>query len=946
MAGSLGTISGQVRLDVAQALAGFAAVRTATAAQTGALNTAGTKMSAFGKTMLVAGAALSAAFGLAISKAADFEKKMDFFGAVTNATGQEMAKVRDVALELGRSSQFSASQIADAFVEMGKAGVTAEQITGGMARAMVNLASAADIDLATATNIVTSQIQAYSLTAQDAAHVTDVLAGAANASIVDVQDLGVSLKYVGGVANALGISFDSTVDALSLLGKAGIKGSTAGTSLRQIMVSLAGGTKKAKVVLEELGIITADGANKFFDSSGKAKSLAEVFQILQDHTKGLTQEQQLMAFRTIFNNRALAAAEILTKAGAAGFAEMNAEISKTTAADVAAKRMDNLSGDIQKLKGNIDTLLIQAGTPFQEFLRSVVQSVTRVVQAFGELSPETQTLILRLVGITGAVLTFIGIAASLAGMILKIAAGARIMAAAWSLLTGVTRILTVATIQQTAAALMNPYVLLAMAVVALIAGLIILYQKSDKFREIMDAIGRGIKVGFMATVEWFKGLPKFFGDLWTSIVGWFNQGVEWAKDAWDSIVNFFVTAPGKIWGVITELGSAIWQFMSSIPGAVTGFLSDAWNGFVDFLNNIPYYVGFAIGFVLGTLVRFVLDTLRLFWDMGTAVIDAIIWTFTKLPVIVGEWCSKTWESIVKFTVDTWNAFYKWGSDVISAVVEWFILLPVRVVEFFTQLWNDSVEFFGNFINSATAWCVDTYNAIIEWFGKLPERVINFFEQLNLKMIQKGQQILSWAVNLGKDVFNGIIDWFKKLPERCTAIIGDVIDVFNDMVAKALNAAKDFAKGLWDGFKEGLGIHSPSYIERAMWAITDVTDAETKRLGHQVRTMQALAGQMDERNPARAASEMNTARMISLTQGLKSQHDALRNAANSLYPMDGQYSLAASYAGASRDGGKSLDGSERAQEQRAIIVNNFNPIAERGSDSASKQLRTLSDMGAF
>lgn len=946
MAGSLGTISGQVRLDVAQALASFAAVRTAAAAQTGALSVAGTKMSAFGKAMLVAGGALSAAFAIAINKAAEFEKKMDFFGAVTNSTGEQMAKVSALALELGRTSQFSAAQIADAFVEMGKAGISAEQITGGMAKAMVNLASAADIDLTTATNIVTSQIQAYSLAASDAAHVTDVLAGAANASIVDVQDLGVSLKYVGGVAHALGISFDSTVDALSLLGKAGIKGSTAGTSLRQIMVSLAGGTKKAKEELENLGIITADGANKFFDSTGKAKSLAEVFQILQDHTKGLTQEQQLMAFRTIFNNRALAAAEILTKAGAAGFAEMNSEISKTTAADVAAKRMDNLSGDIQKLKGNIDTLLIQAGTPFQEFLRSVVQNVTRVIQAFGALSPETQTLILRMIGITGAVLTFIGITATLAGMILKIAAAARIMAATWTMLTAVTRILTVATIQQTAAALMNPYVLLAMAVVALIAGLIILYQKSDKFREIMDAIGRGIKIGFMATVEWFKGLPKFFGDLWTRIVGWFKQGVGWAKEAWDSIVQFFVTAPGKIWAAITSLGAAIWQFMSSIPGAVTGFLSDAWNGFVNFLGQIPYLAGYVIGLLIGSFVRFAIEVGKLFWNMGSAVIDAIIWTFTKMPIIIATWLSETWTNISKFTVDSWNSFFEWCTKVINTVIEFFSQLPTRVAEFFSQLWTDSIQFFSNFIIGVNQWCIDTFNAVVEWFGKLPGRVIDFFTDMNLRMIQKGQQIKDWAMNLGRDVFNGIVDWFAKLPARCYDIISDVISVFNDMVAKALNAAKDFARGLWDGFKDGLGIHSPSYIERAMWAITDVTDAETKRLGSQVRTMQALAGEMVEKNPARAATEMNTARMISLTQGLKSQHEALMEAANSLFPMGGQYSLASSYAGASRDGGKSLDGSESSREQRAIIVNNFNPIAERGSDSASKKLRTLSDMGAF
>src|SRR5690242_9485633 len=216
MAGSLGTISGQVRLDVAQAIAGFAAIRRASAASSGTMAAAGSRLTAFGKASMVAGVGLVAAFGVAINAAADFEKKMDYFGAVNNATAKEMEVVRQKALELGRTSMYSAGQIADAFVEMGKAGVSVTDITGGLADAIVNMATAADINLTEATNIVTSQIQAYSMAASDAAHVTNVMAGAANASIIDVTDLGVSLKYVGGVAHGLGISFDSTVDAISL----------------------------------------------------------------------------------------------------------------------------------------------------------------------------------------------------------------------------------------------------------------------------------------------------------------------------------------------------------------------------------------------------------------------------------------------------------------------------------------------------------------------------------------------------------------------------------------------------------------------------------------------------------------------------------------------------------------------------------------------------------
>lgn len=945
MAGSLGTISGQVRLDVAQALAQFAALRTATAASRGALTQAGTALTTFGKTALVAGGLFSAAIGLAVSKAAEFEKKMDFFGAVSNSTAEQMAKVRDMALELGRTSQFSASQIADAFVEMGKAGITAEQITGGMAQAIVNLASAADINLADATNIVTSQIQTYNLAAADAVHVTDELAGAANASIVDVSDLGTSLKYVGGVAHALGISFDSTVDALSLLGKAGIKGSTAGTSLRQIMVSLAGGTSKAKDELKALGIITEDGTNKFFNADGSAKSLAEVFQILQDHTRGLSQEQQLMAFRTIFNNRALAAAEILTKAGAAGFAEMNAEISKTTAADVAAKRMDNLAGDIQKLKGNIDTLLIQAGTPLQEFLRQVVQHVTRLVQAFGELSPQTQMIIFKAISITGILLTLVGVLGIFSGSVLKIMSATRIFAGALQVVLGLMRALTIATAESTAAALTNPYVLLAVAIVALIAGLVILYKRSKAFQDFMNAIGRGIKTGFLATVEFFKSMPAFFAGVWKYIVDAFDNGVAWIQRMWNSITSTISDAAASTINFFASIGKAVVDFFRAIPGAVSNAVSTGFNALVAFLARLPYYVGFAIGWILGRITRFALDIAKWFWEMGLSAYNAVKWAFTELPGIIATKTAEIWASFTKWVADMAQAIWDWATNAYNTTVDWFSKLPGRIVDFFVDLYNRSVQFFKDFTNASITWAVETYNNVVDWFARLPGRIVDFLIDLWHRAEDIGSNIANWSVNLGRNIWNGLVDTLQNLPSKVYDILGNVLDAFKDMVRGAYNQAKDFASGLWEGFKSGLGIHSPSYIERAMWAITDVTDEESKRLASQVRTMQTLAGTMDENNPAAAAQASNMAKLGYLIQNMRDQASMLANAANVIFPTP---ALAMAGAGSSS---KSIDSaaqtvSESADSGRAIVTNIFNPVAERASDSAARRLRTLNSMGAF
>lgn len=942
MAGSLGTISGQVRLDVAQALAAFAAVRAGSAATAGTMTAAGTRMTMFGKASMVAGLAMVAAFGVAINAAADFEKKMDYFGAVNNATAKEMEAVRQKALELGRTSMYSAGQIADAFVEMGKAGVSVTDITGGLADAIVNMAAAADIDLTQATNIVTSQLQAYSLQAKDAAHVTNELAGAANASIVDVSDLGVSLKYVGGVAHALGISFDSTIDALSLLGKAGIKGSTAGTSLRQIMVSLAGGTDKAKDELHALGIITKDGTNLFFDAQGRAKSLAEVFQILQDHTRNLTQKQQLMAFRTIFNNRALAAAEILTKAGAKGFAEMNAQISKTTAADVAAKRMDNLSGDVHKLKAAFDTLLITAGTPFQNMLRGIVQSLTRLITGFIRLPQGVQTGILAFIGILGVTLTLMGAFILIAGTILKFVATLKQLWAALKLVWALVRTAMVAFRAFSLTLMASPIFWVVAALVALGVAFYLLYTRSETFRNAIKSLGSSIKNGFMVVVDWFKTLPKWFSDRWREITNAFTAGIGWVKKNWDILLAILTGPFGIIILVWRRFGDQIAEFFSRIPGMVVSFTTQALAAVIDFSAKLPFYIGYAIGFVLGLLIRFIFESINLLWGWGVAAYNAVVSFFTALPGVVGRALGQMYTWMVNFTVNFVMATVNMCIAVYNAVVTWFQKLPGRTVAFFVSMKNQSVTAWNSFLAAAKAWLVNTYNSVVSWFQKLPGRVYGFLVDMKNRSVSAGNSVVAWSKHLGSSVYNGIVGWLTKLPGAVWNAITNCISAFKSMVSSALNAAKDFAKGLWEGFKDGLGINSPSLIEKQMFQITDVTHRETRKLAAQVRMMQGMAMDIQDVNPGKASAALNTATMSNMTRSLADQAAMLNAASAAFYPFGNSSSAPA--MGSPAQYSSRAQGGSLVEKNINVTVNN--PIAERASDTTARKLRQLSDMGAL
>jgi len=232
--------------------------------------------------MLLLGGAAIAGFGYAVKAAADFETQMSRFKAVSDTSEKDLERVRQKALQLGRDSAFGAKQVAEGFVEIAKSGATATEVLAGLGDAAVYLAAAGEIDMALATEILINAMRQFNIEAKDAGHIADLLAGAANASTSEVDDLANSLKYAGPVAAMAGISIEDTATVLAMFANAGIKGSQAGTTLRGVILGLAANTPKAEKTLRSLGIVTLDGANAFFDLEGKLKPLPEVFQILNN----------------------------------------------------------------------------------------------------------------------------------------------------------------------------------------------------------------------------------------------------------------------------------------------------------------------------------------------------------------------------------------------------------------------------------------------------------------------------------------------------------------------------------------------------------------------------------------------------------------------------------------------------------------------------------------
>ena len=360
--------------------------------------TTGQRMEAgFTKAGLAVGA-LSAAIGVAAVKSfMDFDASMSMVQANTGASGKEMNKLRDAALEAGARTVYSATESADAINELAKAGMSTSDVLNGGLNGALDLAASDGMAVSEAAELMSSTLSQFNLTGKDATKVADALAAGAGKAQGDAKDLGYALGQSGMVAHSFGISMEETTGTLASFAHAGMIGSDAGTSLKSMLIALANPSKKAQQTMDDLGISAYDAQGNFVGLDGLAGQL-------QGSMKDLTVQQRNQALATIFGSDAVRAANVLYNEGTKGIDGWTKAVSDSGyASKQAAARNDNLKGDIEQLSGAVETMLDKIGSGANGPFRSLVQNVTNVINAFGSLDPQVQQTIVLLGMGAGAV---------------------------------------------------------------------------------------------------------------------------------------------------------------------------------------------------------------------------------------------------------------------------------------------------------------------------------------------------------------------------------------------------------------------------------------------------------------------------------------------------------------------------------------------------------------
>jgi TP901 family phage tail tape measure protein len=445
-----------------------------------------------------------------------FESRMSGIQAVSGATAEEMSKLQAAAMKAGEDTVYSASESAQAIEELIKAGLSTEQVLKGGLTGALNLAAAGELGLADAAEIASTALNAFKDDGLSMTDAANILAGAANASATDVMGLKLGLSQCAAVASGAGMSFRDTSTALALFAQNSLKGSDAGTSLKTMLMNLQPQTSAQIALFQQLGIVAEDGSNKFFDETGQLKSLADVSGVLRTALQGMSDQQRSATLETMFGTDAIRAANVLYKEGAQGVDNMWASMSKVTAADVAAERLNNLAGSVEFMKGSLETLGIKIYESFKGPLKDAVNYISDAISAVSaafdspELKDAFETIANAIRDVAKAAADFVagaipGIVKGFAGLIsavdflspLILAAGAAFLGykAVTAAVTIGTNIMTAAQWAYNAAQAANPVGLIVAAAAAAAVGFIALANKmSEANRETRDYVDANQKL--------------------------------------------------------------------------------------------------------------------------------------------------------------------------------------------------------------------------------------------------------------------------------------------------------------------------------------------------------------------------------------------------------------------------------------------------------------------
>lgn len=770
---SAGTIMAYMDLDMSsfnsaidmagEQLSGFASGGVA-----GALGSIGAAAETAGRALtLGVTAPLMTAAGAAIQTGMQFDASIsNVYGLMSslNLSQAQMDALRDTAREMGATTKFSASEAADAMGYMALAGWDDAQVIAGIP-GVLNLAAAANMDLAKASDIVTDTMTPFGMAAERAGEAADVFAYAQANSNTTVEALGEAMKYAAPTADAFGMTLQDTAAAMGVLANAGIKGSQGGTTLNAMLRDMKKNAKNGAIAIGKTKVALTN-------ADGSYRSYAAIIRDIDKATSSMTASQRDAALGAIFGDESLKGILATLKQGPDALDAMTEGMYACggAAEDMAATMGDNLKGDLAILESGAQDMAIALSDWLMPAARGVVQGITDMIGKFNALDDGTKNTIFR-----------IGAMAAAAGPLLL--NGGKVL----TLLSGV-----------------NPLV------VGLGAAAVLAYTHSDALQGMVAKLGDGVTAfgaalesGAGFTAAFSAGLTAAFGEEAAGKVLGAIEGIKTAISTVGDVLTTVTDAVGTFFGALLD-GEGLKQSWDNAAAVISGYdwtalgtsilsgVTGALDAAGEWLKNI-FTAGWTAAkgvnwFELGTSIhdgiQTILDTtggwLKSLFEAGKTAAGEISWADIGTAI----WNGVT--SVLDMAGSFLSGLFGLGKDSAIANVDWSAIG--------TAIWNGVT----GVIDAAGSWLSSLFG-----FGKSAAEGLSWDEVGTA--IQTGVgTVLDTAGSWLSAGFDAAKTYVAEIPwnEVGTAIqtgVGIVLDTAGTWLSSGFEAAKTAISGIdWGG----------------------------------------------------------------------------------------------------------------------------------------------------
>lgn len=492
-----------------------------------------------------------------------------------------------------------------------------------------------------------------------------------------------------------------------------------GKSMAELKEEMSDGKITYEMVAEAMKTATSEGGKFYQGMEVQSQTLSGMWSTLKDDTMSLIGDA-FKPFSETLKTNVMPALQEMIKQMSDGFSDPNIQTS------------------ISNIAERLGELAVKLGEIISEYLPQIIEGFAWILDNSGNIAAG-------IAGIGVALVTM-----NVANMIMKLVSafkGVKTATEAWLVVQKLLNIELFA----------NPIGLIVAAIAGLVAGIVVLWNTNEDFRN--------------AVINAWEKIKEVASNVWGAVCDFFTETIP---EAFNSVKTFFTEDVPNWFG---EQCEKVKQFFIDGWNSIVAFFTETIPTWIDnivaWFGELPYKIGYALGDLLGSIIQGWVNIFNYFKENIPIWIDNIVNWFSELPGRIYDWLVSTLDRVKNWAIEMHNKSQEVGKQFLDAIIEWFSTLPSRISEWFSN----------------------TIDKVIQW----------------------GSEMYDKASTAARETAESIVDWFKELP-------GNMLDIGKNIVQGIWNGIKNakdwlwdkitgFCSGIMDGFKNALGIHSPSRLMR-------------------------------------------------------------------------------------------------------------------------------------